>query len=216
VPDGALVGAGIGCHGMALLMDEDKVGDLAGITAMGGEGAQWIGMAPFVERPHFIQNLGDGTFFHSGQLAIQASVAAGVNVTYKLLYNGTVAMTGGQDAAGAVAVPEIAGILLNHGVRQVLITTDDLDRYRGVELPRSRDGATVEVWDRRRIVEAQELLATVPGVTVLIHDQACAAQARRLRKRGQAKRPTFRVAINHRICEACGDCGEVSNCLSDR
>ena len=96
VPDGALVGAGIGCHGMVLLMEEDKVGESAGITAMGGEGVQFIGMAPFVDREHFIQNLGDGTFFHPGQLAIQASIAAGVNTTYKLLYNGTVAMTGGR------------------------------------------------------------------------------------------------------------------------
>ena len=214
VPDGALVGAGIGCHGMTLLMDEDKVGEIAGITAMGGEGAQWIGMAPFLERSHFLQNLGDGTFFHSGQLAIQASIAAGVNVTYKLLYNGTVAMTGGQDATGAVEVPDVVTILISHGVARVLITTDDPDRYDGVELPKHRDGKPVEVWHRRRIVEAQELLATVAGTTVLIHDQACAAQARRLRKRGKATTPTFRVAINHRICEACGDCGEVSNCLS--
>ena len=214
VPDDALVGAGIGCHGMALLMEPDRVGDLAGITAMGGEGAQWIGMAPFLERDHFIQNLGDGTFFHSGQLAVQAAVAAGVNITYKLLYNGTVAMTGGQDAAGAVPVPELASILLAHGVARVLVTTDDVDAYRGVELPVAADGTPVEVWDRSRIVEAQELLASVPGVTVLIHDQACAAQARRLRKRGQAPTPGFRVAINHRICEACGHCGEISNCLS--
>ncbi len=213
VPDGALVGAGIGCHGMVLLMEEDKVGESAGITAMGGEGVQFIGMAPFVDREHFIQNLGDGTFFHSGQLAIQASIAAGVNTTYKLLYNGTVAMTGGQDAVGGMGVPEIATALLAHGVRQVLITTEDLDRYDGVDLPHGPTGRT-EVWDRTRMIEAQEHLATVPGVTVLIHDQACAAQARRLRKRGEIETPPVRVAINHRICEACGDCGEVSNCLS--
>ena len=213
VPDGALVGAGIGCHGMVLLMEEDKVGESAGITAMGGEGVQFIGMAPFVDREHFIQNLGDGTFFHSGQLAIQASIAAGVNTTYKLLYNGTVAMTGGQDAVGGMGVPEIATALLAHGVRQVLITTEDLDRYDGVDLPHGPTGRT-EVWDRTRMIEAQEHLATVPGVPVLIHDQACAAQARRLRKRGEIETPPVRVAINHRICEACGDCGEVSNCLS--
>ncbi|MGB1682082.1 MAG: indolepyruvate ferredoxin oxidoreductase family protein [Acidimicrobiales bacterium] len=213
VPDGALVGAGIGCHGMVLLMEEDKVGESAGITAMGGEGVQFIGMAPFVDRDHFIQNLGDGTFFHSGQLAIQASIAAGVNTTYKLLYNGTVAMTGGQDAVGGMGVPEIATALLAHGVREVLITTEDLDRYDGVALPSGPMGR-VKVWDRTRILEAQEHLATVPGVTVLIHDQACAAQARRLRKRGVVETPPVRVAINHRICEACGHCGEVSNCLS--
>ena len=209
VPDDALVGAGIGCHGMVLLMEEDKVGKSAGITAMGNEGTQWIGMSPFVEREHFTQNLGDGTFFHSGQLAIQAAVAAGVTMTYKLLYNGTVAMTGGQDAVGGVGVPEIASILLSHGVARVLITTEDPARYRRIELP-----AGIDVWDRTRILEAQELLATHDGVTVLIHDQACAAQTRRLRKRNQAETPGFRVVINHRLCEACGDCGDVSNCLS--
>jgi indolepyruvate ferredoxin oxidoreductase len=144
---------------------------------MGGEGAQWIGMSPFVERDHFTQNLGDGTFFHSGQLAIQASIAASVNVTYKLLYNGTVAMTGGQEAVGNVGVVEITTILLAHGVREVLITTDDLGPYKGVELltgPTRR----VKVWDRTRIIEAQEHLQDVGGTTILIHDQACAAQKR--------------------------------------
>lgn len=223
VPDDALVGAGIGCSGMALVMSPDRVGETAGITCMGAEGTQWIGMEPFLERDHFIQNLGDGTFFHSGQLAIQAAVAAGVNITYKLLYNGTVAMTGGQDPTGQVGVPEIATILLAHGVKEVLITTDDTSDYDGVDLPTipARPGAVgktkrepVKVWNRTRIVEAQEYLATIDGVTVLIHDQACAAQARRLRKRGKAVMPAYKIAINHRVCEACGDCGDVSNCLS--
>ncbi len=213
VPEGALVGAGIGCHGMVLLMAEEKVGDSAGIGAMGGEGVQWIGMAPFLERDHFIQNLGDGTFFHSGQLAIQASIAAGVNTTYKLLFNGTVAMTGGQDAQGAVGVPEITSILYAHGAKEILITTDEVEKYKGVKLLDGPNGRT-KVWDRSRMIEAQEYLAEVRGVTVLIHDQACAAQLRRERKRGTLVTPTERVVINHRICEACGDCGEVSNCLS--
>ncbi|NNF56417.1 MAG: indolepyruvate ferredoxin oxidoreductase family protein [Acidimicrobiales bacterium] len=213
VPDGALVGAGIGCHGMVLLMDEEKVGDSAGIGAMGGEGVQWIGMSPFLERDHFIQNLGDGTFFHSGQLAIQASIAAGVNTTYKLLFNGTVAMTGGQSVEGSVGVPEITSMLYAHGAKEILITTDDVEKYKGVELPDGPAGRT-KVWDRSRMIEAQEHLAAVQGVTILIHDQACAAQLRRERKRGTLVSPTERVVINHRICEACGDCGEVSNCLS--
>ncbi len=213
VPDGVLVGAGIGCHTMTLLMDDDTVGTSAGLTQMGGEGAQWIGMAPFVSRRHFIQNLGDGTFFHSGQLAIQAAIAAGVDITYKLLCNGTVAMTGGQDPIGQLSVPDITGILIGHGVRRVIVTTDDVERYHGVDMPRDRAGA-VPVWDRARIVEAQEVLAEISGVTVLIHDQACAAQNRRLRKRGTVPTPAERVVINHRICEACGDCGVVSNCLS--
>ncbi len=214
VPEGSTVGAGIGCSGMALLMESDKVGDITGITCMGGEGVQWVGMEPFVDTEHFIQNLGDGTFFHSGQLALQAAVAAGVHMTYKLLYNGTVAMTGGQDPEGHVGVPEIAAMALAHGVTEVVITTDDPDRYRHVELPTGSDGAKIKVWDRTRIVEAQEHLAAKPGVTVLIHDQACAAQTRRLRKRGLVATPGFRVAINQRLCEACGHCGEVSNCLS--
>jgi indolepyruvate ferredoxin oxidoreductase len=213
VPDDVLVGAGIGCHTMTLLMDDDKVGTTAGLTQMGGEGAQWIGMAPFVDRAHFIQNIGDGTFFHSGQLAIQAAIAAESNITYKLLHNGTVAMTGGQHPVGQLSVPDIAKILITHGVRRLIITADDADRYRSSNLPQDEAG-TIEVWDRSRIVEAQEVLAEVKGVTVLIHDQACAAQNRRLRKRGVIPTPTQRIVINHRICEACGDCGEVSNCLS--
>ena len=213
VPDDVLVGAGIGCHTMTLLMDPDKVGTSAGLTQMGGEGAQWIGMSPFVSREHFIQNLGDGTFFHSGQLAVQAAIASGVNITYKLLHNGTVAMTGGQDPVGQLSVPTIAEILIGHGVRRVIVTTDDVERYRGVDMPTDSVG-TVPVWNRTRIVEAQEALAKLDGVTVLIHDQACAAQNRRLRKRQMVPTPTQRVVINHRICEACGDCGVVSNCLS--
>ncbi len=214
VPDESLVGAGIGCSGMALLMDGDTVGDITGITCMGAEGAQWIGMEPFLDDDHYIQNLGDGTFFHSGQLAMQAAIAAGTHMTYKLLYNGTVAMTGGQDPEGQVGVREIVRIALAHGVTDAIITTDDVKAYDGVDLPTGRNGKPVRVWDRTRIVEAQRYLATVPGVTLLVHDQACAAQTRRLRKRGLVATPGFRVAVNHRLCEACGDCGEVSNCLS--
>jgi indolepyruvate ferredoxin oxidoreductase len=209
VPEDALYGAGIGCHGMTMLMPEDRVGVLAGVGAMGNEGAQWIGMAPFVNTPHFVQNLGDGTFFHSGQLAVQFAVAAKANITYKLLYNGTVAMTGGQDALGSLDVPTISKILQLQGVARILITTDDVERYDNGSLARG-----VEVWDRSRIVEAQELLAKIPGVTVLIHDQACAAENRRDRKRNLLPTPKFRVLINERVCEGCGDCGEKSNCLS--
>ena len=209
VPEGALVGGGIGCHGMISLMDEDRVGEIAGISAMGTEGATWVGMAPFVARPHLIQNLGDGTFFHSGHLAVRFAVASGVNITYKLLYNSAVAMTGGQHPEGAIPVPQVAQMMLLEGVKQVLITTEDPGKYREVTLPRG-----VEVWDRTRIVEAQERLAKVAGVTMLIHDQECAAELRRSRKRGKRATPTQRIFINERVCEGCGDCGRVSNCLS--
>ena len=209
VEPGTLVGAGIGCHGMVALMDPERIGDVVGLTCMGNEGTQWIGMAPFVERDHLVQNLGDGTFFHSGSVAVRAAIASGVDITYKLLYNGTVAMTGGQDPQGAVDVPNVATMLHAEGAAKIIITSDDPDRFDGVDLP---DG--VEVWDRSRFDEAQRQLASVKGTTVLIHDQACAAEKRRSRSRGRLQSPGFRVVINERICEGCGDCGDKSNCLS--
>jgi len=209
VPDGAVVGAGIGCHTMALFMDPERVGDIVSLTCMGQEGTQWIGMSPFVETQHIFQNLGDGTYFHSGQLAIAGAVASGANITYKLLWNRAVAMTGGQDPAGQLEVPDVAAGLLAAGVARVLITTDDPAGYRARAVP-----AGVEVWHRDRLIEAQEMLAGIDGVTVLIHDQQCAAEARRGRKRGSQPTPPKRVLINERICEGCGDCGAKSNCLS--
>ncbi len=209
VPEGALVGGGIGCHAMVAMMDPDRVGEIVGLTCMGNEGAQWVGMAPFVDTPHLFQNLGDGTYAHSGQLAVRWAVASGVNITYKILVNGVVAMTGGQNAQGAADVPTMVRILLLQGVKRVIITTEDLHRYRSVPLP---EGA--EAWDRSRIIEAQEVLAAIPGTTVLLHDQYCAAENRRLRKRDKAATPPFRVLINERVCEGCGDCGQKSNCLS--
>jgi indolepyruvate ferredoxin oxidoreductase len=209
VEPGTLVGGGIGCHAMVALMDEDRSGEVVALTPMGNEGTQWIGMAPFVERNHLVQNLGDGTFFHSGSLAIRAAVGSGIDITYKLLYNGTVAMTGGQDALGARDVPDVTRMLMAEGVARIIVTTDELDRYRGVKFP---DG--VEVWDRGRVYEAQRVLAATPGTTVMIHDQRCAAEKRRDRTRGLLAKPPFRVVINERICEGCGDCGDKSNCLS--
>jgi indolepyruvate ferredoxin oxidoreductase len=203
------VGAGIGCHAMVLLMDSQQVGEVVGLTQMGGEGTQWFGMAPFVDAAHFVQNIGDGTFHHSGSLAIRAAIASGTNITYRLLYNSTVAMTGGQDAVGQMDVRHIVDNLRSEGVARIIVTSDDPKAMRKLGLPRD-----VTVWDRSRIAEAEQALSTTAGTTVLIHEQECATELRRKRKRGTAPKPKEVVVINERLCEGCGDCGEKSNCLS--
>ena len=209
VPEGATIGAGTGCHVLSVFMPREQVGDVVGLTAMGNEGAQWAGAAPFSGLAHFIQNIGDGTYAHSGILAIRAAIASGANITYKILYNSHVAMTGAQPAIGIVSVPAMATELLAEGVQRVIVTTEDPERYRSATMPPG-----VEVWDRDRLVEAQEALAAIAGVTAIIHDQECATEQRRRRKRGLLEDPVTRVVINERVCEGCGDCGVKSNCLS--
>ncbi len=208
VPEGSLAGGGIGCHAM-VTMSPRADSAVTGLTQMGGEGSQWIGQAPFTDVPHLFQNIGDGTFFHSGQLAVQACVAAGVNITYKVLYNEVVAMTGAQDAEGALTVAQLTHKLAAEGVKQIIICADEPKRHDKRALAK---GAVV--WHRDRLDEAQRRLRDVKGVTVLIYDQHCAADARRQRKRGTLPTRTTRVIINEAVCEGCGDCGIKSNCLS--
>jgi indolepyruvate ferredoxin oxidoreductase len=204
-----LIGVGIGCHTMVALEPHDRRGHVLGMPQMGGEGAQWLGLAPFASQEHFTQNLGDGTFHHSGSLAIRAAIAGGVNITYRLLYNDAVAMTGGQQPQGKMSVTEIVSELSAEGVKQIVITTPEPERYNGVSLP-----AIASVRHRDDIGEVQTELAGVAGVTVLIHDDRCATEKRRMRKRGLLETPAERVWINERVCEGCGDCGEKSSCLS--
>ena len=209
-PEDALVGGGVGCHG--IMYFEARNSDLRTLppTPMGAEGVPWIGLSPFVNEPHLIQNLGDGTLTHSGILAIRASVAAGTDITFKILYNAAVAMTGGQDVTGAQDVPALTRSLQAEGVREIVVCAEDPGRYGR----RARWAAGVRVLGRDALAQVQQRLRTVPGVSVIIYDQQCAAEARRLRKRGLQPEPPRRVIINEAVCEGCGDCGTKSNCLS--
>lgn len=208
VPEGSLAGGGIGCHTL-VTMSHRTDSQVTGLTQMGGEGAQWIGQQPFTNVEHIFQNVGDGTYFHSGQLAVQACVAAGVNITYKLLYNSAVAMTGAQEIEAGLSVPALTHKLIADGVSRIIVCADEPDRHRGASL-----ASHTEVWHRDRLDEAQRTLRDTKGVTVLIYDQQCAADARRKRKRGKLPARTTRVVINEAVCEGCGDCGVKSNCLS--
>ncbi|HWC94999.1 MAG TPA: indolepyruvate ferredoxin oxidoreductase family protein, partial [Pseudolabrys sp.] len=206
VPEGSRAYAGIGCHYMSQWMDRKTLG----YTQMGGEGANWIGEAPFSKRGHVFQNLGDGTYNHSGYLAIRAAIASGVTMTYKILFNDAVAMTGGQANEGGLNVPQIAAQVAAEGAKRVVVVSDEPWKYpKDTEWPR---GLTIH--HREELDTIQRDLATVPGVTVLIYDQTCAAEKRRRRKRGAFPDPDKRVVINDLVCEGCGDCGVKSNCVS--
>ena len=206
VPEGSMAAAGIGCHTLAILMDRNT----AGVTQMGGEGANWVGASLFSDIDHIFQNIGDGTLAHSGSLAIRQACAAGTHITFKILYNSAVAMTGGQQADGLMPVPELTHLLYAEGVGKTIVVSSDPGKFS----PDSNWAPQSEVWDRDRMDEAQLLLRDTPGVTVLVYDQECAANLRRKRKRGFAADPSLRVFINEAVCEGCGDCGSVSNCLS--
>jgi indolepyruvate ferredoxin oxidoreductase len=206
VPEGSRALAGIGCHYMVTWMDRDT----ETFTQMGGEGVTWCGQAAFTDTPHVFQNLGDGTYFHSGSLAIRQAVAAGVNITYKILYNDAVAMTGGQPVDGTLSVPQIAHQVRSEGVQAIVVMSDDIEKWSDLSI--FPDG--VEFLDRRELDAAQKRLREVKGVSVLVFDQVCATEKRRRRKRGRIADPAKRVFVNTLVCEGCGDCGVKSFCVS--
>ncbi|MEP7184070.1 MAG: indolepyruvate ferredoxin oxidoreductase family protein, partial [Betaproteobacteria bacterium] len=205
VPEGSRATAGIGCHVMAIWMDRST----NTFTHMGGEGVPWIGQAPFTKEKHIFTNLGDGTYYHSGLLAIRAAVAAGVNITYKILYNDAVAMTGGQPVDGPLSPGDIARQVAAEGVTRIVVVTDEPDKY-----PAGYYAAGIAVHHRDDLDLVQRQLRDTAGCTILLYDQVCAAEKRRRRKRGKLVDPARRVFINELVCEGCGDCGIKSNCVS--
>jgi indolepyruvate ferredoxin oxidoreductase len=207
--EGQIAGGGIGCHTMAMRLN-DPSRAISFLTQMGGEGAPWIGMTPFVDHPHIFQNIGDGTLFHSGYLAIEACVAAKVNITYKILYNGHVAMTGGQAAMGALPIPELTRKLQAEGVRKTVVLAENVEQYSDLSVFASN----AELRSREELPRTLRELPSIPGVTVIIYDQECAAEKRRKRSRGQLAEPTMRLVINEEVCEGCGDCVRQANCMS--
>ena len=205
LPEGSRAYAGIGCHYMVQWMGRDT----QGFTHMGGEGANWVGEAPFSKRNHVFQNLGDGTYNHSGILAIRAALAAGTNITYKVLYNDAVAMTGGQPNEGGLSAPQIARELVAMGVDPVVVVFDEKEEIDPEAFPK---GLRIE--ERAQLMEVQRDLETSPGVSAILYVQTCAAEKRRRRKKGQFPDPDRRIWINPEVCEGCGDCGIQSNCVS--
>jgi indolepyruvate ferredoxin oxidoreductase len=208
VPEGSRAMAGIGCHFMSIWMDRSTVG----FTQMGGEGVPWVGQQPFTTEQHVFANLGDGTYFHSGILAVRQSIAAGVNITYKILYNDAVAMTGGQqigERPEGHSVVQIAQSMRAEGASKIVVVTDEPEKYDGVKLVEG-----VQVQHRDLLDAIQREFREIKGTTVIIYDQTCATEKRRRRKRGKMVDPAVRVVINEAVCEGCGDCGVQSNCMS--
>lgn len=206
-PEGSITGGGIGCHVMALSLPKLKTSTF---SHMGGEGVQWVGAAPFSKTSHIFQNIGDGTYQHSGLLAVRAAVAAGTNITYKILFNDAVAMTGGQPAEGVLDPAVITHQLAAEGVGKIWLVSDEPEKWRNS----SRLAAAVKIGHRDEIQQIQAELREVAGVTAIVYDQTCAAEKRRRRKRKSFPDPARRVFINSRVCEGCGDCSAQSNCIS--
>jgi len=209
VPEGSRAAAGIGCHFMAVWMGRSTVT----FSQMGGEGVSWVGQAPFSKDQHIFANLGDGTYYHSGMLAVRQSIAAKVNVTYKILFNDAVAMTGGQPIDGTLKVPEMTRELDAEGARRIVVVTDEPQKYDDAEV-KARLAPGVTVRHRDDLDAVQRELREVEGCTILIYDQTCATEKRRRRKRGTMATPAKTVVINELVCEGCGDCSVQSNCLS--
>lgn len=207
VPEGSTARAGIGCHFMANWMERST----AGLIQMGGEGVDWVSHARFTKTPHVFQNLGDGTYYHSGYLAIRQAVAAKARITYKILFNDAVAMTGGQAVDGVISVDAIARQVESEGVRAVVVLSDDIGKYRAI---RHRFPAMVTFHPREELDAVQRRLRETDGVTVLIYEQTCAAEKRRRRKKGELADPAHRLMIHEGVCEGCGDCGVQSNCVA--
>ncbi|MDH3600849.1 MAG: indolepyruvate ferredoxin oxidoreductase family protein, partial [Candidatus Tectomicrobia bacterium] len=206
--DNQMTGGGIGCHGMGGLIDQ-PMRHTTYLSQMGGEGLPWVGASAFTEKHHVFQNIGDGTYFHSGSQAMRACVAAGVNITFKLLYNSAVAMTGGQEAQGGMPIPTLTHSMAAEGVKKIIVVSEDPARWRKAKFP-----SMVTLYGRDKLFDAMRELEQTDGVTVLIHDQQCAAEKRRQRKRGMQAEPNVFAVINEEVCEGCGNCGEVSNCMS--
>ena len=210
VPEGSKALAGIGCHYMATWIRPEET---MTFTQMGGEGVPWVGIQPFTETKHIFANLGDGTYYHSGLLAIRAAIASGVNITYKILFNDAVAMTGGQPIDGPISVPMITHQVASEGAKKVVVVTDEPEKYQDPVIQAGlAPGVTVH--HRDELDEIQRMLREIEGTTVMIYDQTCAAEKRRRRKRGSYPDPAKRVVINEAVCEGCGDCSKKSNCVS--